>query len=492
MLRITTKRDLATQSVTDLAARHIERDRSTTIPTADAWLFPAWRTPSRIELRTASHSIASAQIDVLPLNETFEQTPKTWVRMPQSLAREVWSKALAKERRAIGGSSIAAKDSRARFDHLRRKQDESGARSEKWARFARLKETTLACAKGFRFEAFIDRATSRVVLRERTSRPPRGVADKIAPDAAAPIIQKMISESTDPVAGRQIVKGLAHAVPLDALELVARAGTTIRVMGSRSEVGTPSQKQRAMYGDAWCGIEQLCRRDDADGFFDSTADCIEIGRTNFEPSFGWRKSCAAHELMHALDKALGHDGRLLSETKEWCALFDVTKQETRAGAGSHFFPTRYAATNPAEFFAECATIFLTTKVISHESFDEVTTREVLRRANPDVYRFIKMVFEQRVPAALAAPDRSPTKMERAESDLGTDWRAREDAGKEPSDLIVLLRNLFRLAVLSGDRRVMLDASELAGRARAKLDGEAGRLVTELQAEIATRLAGRTA
>ena len=59
---------------------------------------------------------------------------------------------------------------------------------------------------------------------------------------------------------------------------------------------------------------------------------------------------ATHELMHAIDWAMGTEGRQFSDGREWRELFEATQRQPDARRA---FPTDRSRVDPNEFFAEC-------------------------------------------------------------------------------------------------------------------------------------------
>ncbi len=255
-----------------------------------------------------------------------------------------------------------------------------------------------------RFEAHFDWKHGRLTLSESLD-PPIFQATPEKQALARRLSEGMFPPGIDPEQREAILAVFATHVPPEVLALVARNGTTIEIVDGAS---APRCYQEALGPSAeWIHrfAEKLPISPPA-GKFDALVGCILLRAAvgGVKPSAQTR---AVHELMHALDLVLGSHGRMFSEEPEWQSFYQDAQESSGGRFDRRAFPTQRSMADPAEFFAECATIFLGRHVEATGTLPEagnmatptvvdLVTREDLRRGNPQVHARMERLFSEDV------------------------------------------------------------------------------------------------
>ena len=250
-----------------------------------------------------------------------------------------------------------------------------------------------------RMQAFVDTETGKVVLREKSHPLPPGVDKKIDDKRGGAFAKAMLGDVEHKPTADEAVDTLARSFPTDALKLLAKSGLRIHVLDPGKNPDNVSSTEASAIGAGNAKRYVNKKGHDEGG---SYAERFGIVKLHCSDSLSQthRATAARHEMAHALDHALGKDGMYLSDDPAFAKIFEQTEKATAAGAGKPAFPTAYSAADRQEFFAECAAMFLGDHVLPSGAAEVVTTREDLRRTNPDAYQFMKQVFEERVPTTL--------------------------------------------------------------------------------------------
>ncbi|HZH02714.1 MAG TPA: hypothetical protein VEY30_02950, partial [Myxococcaceae bacterium] len=238
-----------------------------------------------------------------------------------------------------------------------------------------------------RLDGFLDLRRGRVLLAERSDPPGRK-----SPPGLQPVRLHR---------ARRIARGdpglsafLAECLPEATADLLDRLGIQIE----RGEPTQVPQRYRDRYGPA---AEWVFKANPP--VAGSWANYLwSSGLVQIKPLPDAPPSLvhtiALHELMHAVDWALGTGGRQYSSTPEWRSLFEATRAREGHGGTCLPFPTAYSQTDSSEFFADCAATFLSSHV---DSSGNVAVREDLRRHLPDVEAALDRLFSETIPDAVA-------------------------------------------------------------------------------------------
>jgi hypothetical protein len=395
------------------------------------------------------------QIGGVPTASLLSSKPQ-WVPIE---APEVASVLFTRHREAVFEAIKAIPD-------LKEKMKGQGARDEVFAEAARLGQRCPSTV-----EAFVDPETNRVIIRERLGDPlPDGVQLQFDETRSAQLAGKLPVEGSDPVAISKLRDMLTTSLPTDAIEILSRSNTAF-VLNSTESHG-PSEHAKKLIGHDAAQRLADCGGDDSFGAYVPILNQLSVDtfrpEMNGEPQF---RTVVTHEAMHAVDAALGKEGKFWSETGDWKAIYNRTLEHSEQDDGSLAFPNAYSRLSAHEFFAECATMYLGHHIESAASVDIVTTRDDLRRTNPDAYAFMERFFAETLPAA--------NKREAAVTPGYSVAAARDRAqeAKQASDTSPSFANHWRtglleltVAQLTGDQADFEAAKEAAAKARQSLRG----------------------
>jgi hypothetical protein len=244
-----------------------------------------------------------------------------------------------------------------------------------------------------RMDVALDPNTGAIVIAERDHPLEPRVAERIRPDVGRRIAESMLRNVSDRATARDVVMDVAKTFPTDALELIQKTGARIDIV-PRAELEAVDPRIVALLGQQTADEEDPASPE-TEGRYSAILGDVCLGSSASDRA-EHRGTLARHELAHLLDHILGKDGRFLSEMAEFRAIYDP------ACRGGCEFPTEYARTAAAEFFAEAVACYLGTHVGNMQGLgDQVTTRADLARANRAAYAFVEKVFLELVPRALA-------------------------------------------------------------------------------------------
>lgn len=263
-------------------------------------------------------------------------------------------------------------------------------RSEPMAAHGRIAERV-----GTTMDAFVDRGTSEVILREANTPLPESVASRRRPEHSRAVLKDVSFETPNDATRSEVIAIYADCVPSEALDILTRGDLSFYVPADRKAfLRVSSAKDLELVGP---GLAKRFRKRELAGEFAPLT--AEVALSPGRPVAAMFRTAAIHELMHALDLALGSDGEAFSESGEWLELYEETLKECRSKNGTLGFPNAYSRTDPKEFFAECLTMFLVGNVNGYGAQEVVTTREDLRRVNPRAYALAEKFFREVVPEA---------------------------------------------------------------------------------------------
>lgn len=328
--------------------------------------------------------------------------PQRWgkIPLPAALAHKV---ALARSEtldRDLFGRESSKTSAEARRRAWERRWHSASSRSA----FDPLLSDYLRLGRGpERFEAHLDWKHAKLTLSESLD-PPIFQATPENRLLARSLSEKMFPPGIDPDQREAVLAVFATTVPPEVLALVARNGTVIEIVD-----GTAPKVYREALGPSAEWIHHFAESlpvSPPAGKFDALIGCILLRAAvgGVQPSAQTR---AIHELMHALDLVMGRDGRMFSESPEWQALYRDALLRSGGRFDRKAFPTQRSMADPAEFFAECATIYLGRHVEATGTLPEagnmeiamvvdLVTREDLRKGNPDVHDRLTQLFSEEV------------------------------------------------------------------------------------------------
>jgi hypothetical protein len=222
-----------------------------------------------------------------------------------------------------------------------------------------------------------DPTTNRILLTERVDPPELPLTLTSGASLGIGI------SGLDPAKESFLRSALDQIVPAGALSILSRSKTTIAFA---SAIGETSPTARALFGDL--GLAELTCPDLGRYWpFLREAMIPLVPETIVSPEA--LLSIVVHELMHALDWALGEPGKRWSDSTEWKDLF----------AAAELFPNERSMQDPGELFAECAAIYLLGRHVDVQPLrDQVTTRTDLLRACPAIYQRLEQLFAGEIPA----------------------------------------------------------------------------------------------
>jgi hypothetical protein len=242
------------------------------------------------------------------------------------------------------------------------------------------------------FDAFSDGA--EVVLTERLGPHVEGLAPP-DPDRVYGMFGVRIAELPRDDVPTPYLRGIAESLPSDAVDVIERMEPTLHVNPlAESELNGlgPGHARFTRASIELGGRLGRMSAEDVEGHFVEWASFLFLRPLDGRAPPERTSHASLHESIHMLDVALGSDGLRLSDSPEWVAIFNKTKEWTN----DLRFPTVHSSERPNELLAEAAAIFLRPAVTPRG----VVTREDLREMNPDAYDFVRRMFTERIPQAL--------------------------------------------------------------------------------------------
>ena len=239
-----------------------------------------------------------------------------------------------------------------------------------------------------RLDSFLDFRRGRVLLAERVSPSQSFPSLQLPSDLTLSRAQQIAQGDV------QIATFIAKTLPESTVELLDRLQIRIEVGQSGTTV---LPKHRERYGPAaeWVWKTQAPHP----GALACYIYLAGLVRSRFPsdapPSLV--QSIILHELMHAVDWALGEPGQQFSSGPEWRQLFEAAHAKASTGPTSLPFPTCYSRTDPSEFFADCAATFFRTQV---DQTGNVAVPEDLQRHLPEVEAMLDRLFSKSIPDLL--------------------------------------------------------------------------------------------
>jgi hypothetical protein len=245
-----------------------------------------------------------------------------------------------------------------------------------------------------RFDAFLDEANGAVLLRERLAEPLPELDATIDSRRGLELLAPMIDGPVPTLVHDSAAHILSGIVPTRALELFAKSHVSYWLVRRSCDLHPATPKFANMFGAGNAAAEtfRARNRNNVGEFRSSSREAL--GRTSLGYPTRDMINTLVHESMHVLDHLLGENGQFMSDSGPWKKLF----HETAAG-NDLAFPTAYAATNEQEFFAECATMFLTTHMKARTEGPpcRVFSRSDLERLNPRAYELLEDLFLHQLP-----------------------------------------------------------------------------------------------
>lgn len=323
------------------------------------------------------------RIELVPMDDGFETAHEGREQLGGEATRKAVAARLKSLKEDAAGVPETAQDHAARLDGARRAA--AVRRSDAYAAYKRL-ETSAS-----RMEAFLDPAEGRVLLRERVMPAPPELTSRVDARAGFEILSRMMQGSASAAVKRSFAAALAAAVPLRALQLLERTGLRYWITEGMAEVSHASPTFVTRYGPAAAAYEEHGGAVHQ-GQFDSSVNEIHASSQGHGLPRA-RVSVLLHETMHALDFALGNDGRGLSASAPWDDIFIRTRNDHALKRKDGLaFPSDRAQADAAEFFAESGAMFLSAHLVSYRSADEARTRADLAENNAPAFAFMERLF----------------------------------------------------------------------------------------------------
>jgi hypothetical protein len=349
-------------------------------------------------LRGRLISIVSSRTDLADAREPLEPQRIGKIQLPSSLALSAARSRSERLERDLFGREPSTEERRTAWEGR-------WQRAFSQSTFDPLLSDYLRLGRGpDRFEAYFDWKRGRLTLSESVDPPIFRTSDENQ-RLARQLCEPMFPPGLDPEQREAVLSVFASHVPPEVLALVARNGTVIEIFDGldapRCYLGKLGPASHWIHSFA----ESLSSSPPA-GKFDALVGCILLRAAvgGVQPSAQTR---AVHELMHALDLALGRDGRMFSEGPEWLMFYRDALMRSGGQFDRRYFPTQRSMADPSEFFAECATIFLGRHVeatgtlprkgnMAAPTVVDLVTREDLRRGNPEVHARLTRLFSDDV------------------------------------------------------------------------------------------------
>lgn len=299
----------------------------------------------------------------------------------------------------------------------------------------------------WRMEGVIDPKTGVVQLGERPSEPlPEGTASRER-------LEQLFPDLLGGPDSRQwdvILQAWEKHLPQSTCELLLRTGMRLEMI---DEGWVPSLLRETL-GAAAQEIYSDLRPEGAGAFYVPSMGFAFLSPSAATPAF--LATRATHEVMHAVDWAMGEDGRPFSEGEEWRRIFDETRVNPRA---ERMFPTLLSQKNPSELFAESATVFLGLHV-THQG--DVVTRQDLQENHPRLHALLEELFTRRIRQALIRQTYQPP--EQLSTAFMSEARERYEREGSAEDALMLARALLQHGFLNQDIRAVDEAMDVLERA----------------------------
>jgi hypothetical protein len=342
-----------------------------------------------------------------------------------------------------------------------------------------------------------------VVPKQRAISPPQTVSTRsdIRPAEGLAALRRMRGAVSHAEAFEATIARLARMIPTDHLIALADAGLLIHFEPpAKPEVEpakvhfepqaqlpftTPTPRLVELLGERAATFLTLAVERDLEsgGTFDLGFE-VRMRYADFG-SQELLDQAVCHELMHAIDLLLGHDGRYLSEGAEFSMVFSQTIGEPQPMSGRPVRAFGYMVTSLRECFAEAGSILV--------GAGSMEIRLGLRVSDEDFQRSYGdlRVHMERIMRELRAPDRRPLEQAALEvrnlrREIEADQRSEVQASRR------LPRAILRALEggLVDDRSILREALHTCDALASELSGEDALIAADLRDTIQTRLHGR--
>ena len=355
------------------------------------------------------------------------------------------------------------------------------------------------------FSATMNPSTGEVYLGEPDEPLPEAIAANINPFDATRLLSTLIQPIDHEVGIEPLLAQIARHFPLDALEAIQRADLTSAVVypsnyytqpaalyhpesfahllstiglgagtlffgsgdpmpalllyeyyASRAPTANPAVRLIDRFASSPPLRQHLPGR--ANGFVDLTTGRLRSSAWRWARP-GSSAYVLAHELVHALDYALGLVGPASGEP-EFQKIYEETSAAQKSGLRHPAFPNDYAETGAVELFADAGAIFL--GLYTRNEADVVVryTRADLKRDNPALYAYFEDFFGRRIPEALSRNEINPARDWIHALDLGSNDSSTQRTDSSLNDYFAEVSRHVRKALLHNDESALNKAEVL--------------------------------